>query len=61
MCLSFLFGSDAEAAAQLGDPRVFSKRDEVQARDPGLGHRVVGQLVGDLEALGLGVDRRLDP
>src|ERR1700734_718172 len=60
MCLSLLFGGDSEARTQFGDPRVLPKRDEVQPRDSGLAHRVVGQLVGDLEALGLGIDRRLD-
>src|ERR1700749_1437143 len=58
--LSFGSWGDSETAAELRDARVLAEGDEVQARDTGLGQRMGGQLVGDVEALVLGVGRLLD-
>src|SRR5438105_3664241 len=54
-------GRDAQTCAELCDARVLAERDEVKPRHPGLGQRVRCLLVGDLEALGLGVGSALDP
>src|SRR5947209_4085905 len=42
--VSFCSRGDAEARAQLRDPGVLAKRDEVQAGDAGQRHGVAGQL-----------------
>src|ERR1700759_5229802 len=60
MGLSFDWWGDAEAAAELRDPRVLAEGDEVQAGHAGLRQGVRGQLVGDLEALVLGIAGLLD-
>src|SRR4051794_27157981 len=51
---------DAQARAQLGDTSVLPEGDEVKTGHAGLGHRVGGELVGELEALVFGVGRALD-
>src|SRR5204863_2109298 len=54
-------GRDAQSCTELCDSRVPAEGDEVQAGDAGLGERMGRELVGDLEALVLGVLRALDP
>ncbi len=56
----FRSGRDAQPRAELGDAGVLAERDEVKAGDARLRERVRRQLVGDLEALGLGVGGGLD-
>src|SRR5919107_2021302 len=46
-------GLDAQSLTELGDARVLAEGDEVKAGDAGQRARVFGELVGDLEALGL--------
>src|SRR5579864_7176829 len=46
---------NAQSCAQLRDAGVLAERDEVNPRHTGLRQGMRGELVGDLEALGLGV------
>src|SRR5689334_22902310 len=57
----FVSRRDAQTCAELCDACVLAERDEVKARHPGLRQRVRCLLIGDLEALGLGVGGALDP
>ena len=51
-------GWDAEAAAQVRNTRLSAKADQVQAAHPRQQTGCVGELAGELEALGLGVGVR---
>ena len=44
-----------ESFGQATDPIVAAETDQVQSSDPGQMDGMVGELTGDLEALGLGV------
>src|SRR3954451_17860972 len=46
-------GLDAQSLTELGDPGVLAERDEVKAADARQQAGVLGELAGDLEALGL--------
>src|SRR5262249_47695631 len=51
---------DPQSPAQLGDAGVLAERDEVKSGDAGLGEGMGGELVRDVEALGLRVGGPFD-
>src|SRR3712207_4483199 len=59
LLVPFGSGRNAQSLTELGDAGVLAERDEVQPGRAGQRARVVGQLAGDLEALGLLVGGRL--